>query len=159
MPHTCPVCLKKWYSYQSCLQCGSCSGWVHHGNNLKCSGLTDTEFLEHSLDNDKPYECDTCIGKKTADANNSNFMILPFPIECEGNIFGKPEEKLKPDISSMTPSQLKKFTNECESIQNQLRADDDGDELLTSVVNSKYYNCKQFNKLKPAGISTALVPI
>ena len=60
---------------------------------LKCSGLTDTEFFAHIEDTEKPYECDNCIGKRIAEENNSNFLRLPFPVECEGNIFGKPEKK------------------------------------------------------------------
>ena len=152
--YICPVCSKKRYSYQNSLQCDTCSGWVHHGNILQCSGLTDIEFHEHTIDPDKPFECDHCVGKRIADENNSNFTRLPFPIECEGNIFGKPEEKLKPDISSMTPSQLKQFTRQCESIQSQLNSEDDSDDLFTSVINSKYYNIKQFNSLKPDELSS-----
>ena len=49
-----------------------------------------------------------------AKSNNSIFRTLPFPIECEGNIFGKPVVQSKLDVSSMTPSQLKKFVEQCE---------------------------------------------
>ena len=68
---------------------------------MKCSGLTDMEFYEHQNDEFKFFECDNCIAEKIAKDNNSVFMRLPFPVECEDNIFGKPVEKTKPDVSSM----------------------------------------------------------
>ena len=96
MPSTCPVCTRKCYdNYQSQLECSSCRGWVHHGNRLKCSGLTDAEFTEHLNDENKIFECDFCVSSKIAKENNSIFVRLPFPVECEGNIFGKPVEKGK----------------------------------------------------------------
>ena len=149
MPSTCPVCTKRLYnSYQSSVQCTSCNGWVHHSNNLKCSGLTETEFEIHQKNPEKPYECDHCVSVKIAKENNSYFIRLPFPVECEDNIFGKPEPKPKPDISSISPAQLRKFLLECESIDKQLSSDDDDNELLPSTVNSKYYNVNNFNKIK-----------
>ena len=149
MPNTCPVCTKKLYSYQNALECTTCSGWVHHDNRLKCSGLTENEFQEHSNDQNKPFECDNCIALKIAKINNSYFVKLPFPVECEGNIFGKPAEIKKPDVSSMTASQLNKFIKECESIENHISTNEnENDELLTPTVNSKYYNFKKINSLK-----------
>ena len=150
MPPTCPVCTKSVYnSYQNSVQCTFCNGWVHHDNRLKCSGLTETEFENHQKDPDKPFECDHCISVKIANENNSYFTRLPFPVECEDNIFGKPEAKRAPDITSMSSSQLKKFIRECESIEKQLSSDDDdNNELFTSTVNSKYYNVSNFNKIK-----------
>ena len=97
MPHKCPVCTKFWYPSQNCLQCSSCHGWVHHDNRLKCSSLTDVEFEEHVNDIHKPFECDHCVGERIAKNNNSVFITLPFPVECEDNIFGKPL-KLSPDL-------------------------------------------------------------
>ena len=150
MPPTCPVCTKSVYnSYQNSVQCTFCNGWVHHDNRLKCSGLTETEFENHQKDPDKPFECDHCISVKIANENNSYFTRLPFPVECEDNIFGKPEAKRAPDITSMSSSQLKKFIRECESVEKQLSSDDDdNNELFTSTVNSKYYNVSNFNKIK-----------
>ena len=57
--------------------------WVHHGNRLKCSGLTDSEYQEHRSDEHKPFECDRCVGVRIAKANNSVFVTLPFPVECD----------------------------------------------------------------------------
>ena len=89
-----------------------------------------------------------CI-KKIAKENNSVFVRLPFPVECEDNIFGKPEEKPRPDVSSLTPDQLKKFVKQCDLIQEQLQETrDDNEELVSTSVNSKYYDIKQFNKIK-----------
>ena len=149
MPVICPVCNKNLHSYQGRVECTTCSGWVHHGNMLKCSGLTETEFEEHKNDVTKPFECDHCVNVKIAQANNSIFVRLPFPVECEDNIFGAPPEmkKRKPDVSSMSPSQLKKFVSEMEAIDDQLEKNDE-EELLTATVNSKYYNLRKFKSLK-----------
>ena len=89
---------------------------------LKCSGLTETEFEEHKNDVTKPFECDHCVNVKIAQANNSIFVRLPFPVECEDNIFGAPPEikKPKPDVSSMTPSQIKRIVKEMEAIDKEL---------------------------------------
>ena len=73
--------------------------------------------------------------------NNSIFQTLPFPVECEDNLFGKPPEiKRKSDISSMTTSQLNKFVKQCENIKNQINSVDDEneDDFFNSMVNSKY---------------------
>ena len=78
---------------------------------------------------------------KNAKTNNSIFSVLPFPIEREGNPFGKPVDKSKSDISSMNPSQLKKFVEQCENINNQLNSNEDdfdNTDLSPSRVNSKY---------------------
>ena len=50
----------------------------------------------------------------------------------------------------MTPFQLNKFINECESIEKQISAveNDNSDELFTSTVNSNYYAMNKFNSLK-----------
>ena len=79
-------------------------------------------------------------------------MKLPFPVECEGNIFGEPEKKCQPDVTSLTPNELKKFVRQCEEIQNKINNntdDEDDDENVSNTVNSKYYNIKKFNSLKP----------
>ena len=149
MPHTCPVCSKNCHSYQTLLECTSCRNWVHHGNRLQCAGLTDVEFEEHKADELKPFECDHCFSERTAKDRNDFFIRLPFPIECEDNIFGKPDPKPKPDVTSMTPNQLKKFIDQCSSIENQLRNhEDENDEIFSSLVNSQYYNIKKFNSIK-----------
>ena len=150
MPYICPVCSKKYHPQsQNCLQCNTCEGWVHHDNRLKCSGLTDTEFEEHMKDEFKPFECDHCVALKIAEENRSIFVQLPFPVECEGNIFGKPAEKMRPDISSLTPEQLRKHVKNCDAIQDQLdTAKDDDDKLVSTLVNSKYYDIKKFNKIR-----------
>ena len=88
---TCTVCSKDCHSYQSRVECTSCRGWVHHDNRLMCSGLTDEEFKEHQDDEYKPFECDHCVAEHIAKGNNANFVRLPFPVELEDNIFGKPE--------------------------------------------------------------------
>ena len=86
MPIICPVCSKQRYSYQAVIQCKSCQGWVHHGNRLNCSGLSDNEFIEHTSDEDKPYDCDHCINERNSRYNKSNFLTLPFTHESDINI-------------------------------------------------------------------------
>ena len=150
MPLICPVCTKGLFSSQNRLECTHCNKWVHHGNRLHCSALTDEEFQDHVVDNLKPFECDHCISERVSKENNSYFMRLPFPVECEGNIFGKPYIKTsKPDITTLSPSQLKKFVEECQVINEHLNSDDEEDELLTTSVNSKYHDIKSLNALKP----------
>ena len=150
MPIVCSVCSKKYYKeYQNALECTTCGGWVHHGNRLGCSGLTDDEYQEHRVDEHKPFECDHCVRENIAKANNSVFVALPFPVECEDNPFGKPRPEPRPDVSSMTPSQLKRFVDQCEQIENQLKSGDDDSGLASTSVNSKYHNFKTFNSLKP----------
>ena len=120
MPPKCPVCSKCLYSYQNRIQCGSCFGWVHHGNRLKCSSLTDIEFEEHVNDVYKPFECDHCVSERIPKSNNSIFQTQPFPVECEENVFGKPTvTSRKRDISSMTTSELNKLVKQCKNIQNK----------------------------------------
>ena len=150
MPFICPVCSKKFYSQsQNCIQCDTCQGWVHHDNRLKCSGLTDSEFEEHQNNEYRPYECDHCVSVKIAKENNSVFVTLPFPVECEDNIFGKIEGKARPDVSSLTPEQLKKFVTQCDAIKTQLEeAKDENEQLVSTLVNSNYYDIKKFNRIK-----------
>ena len=108
--------------------------------------------MEHVNDEYKPYQCDHCRNEIIAKANNSIFLTLPFPIECEDNPFGKPISKPKPDVSSMTPTQLKKFVEQCENVENQLKLNEtddfDNNDLASSTVNSKYYDIKKLNSLK-----------
>ena len=57
----------------------------------------------------------------------------------------------------MTPTQLKKFVEQCEKINNQLKSNDDdfeNNDLSSSTVNSKYYNIKELNSLKPDKLSS-----
>ena len=112
-----------------------CKKWVHHDNRLKCSGLTDFEFQEHTLNEFKPFECDHCIGVRVASENNSIFVKLPFPVECEGNIFGKPPPIPKPDVLSMSPDQLKKFVKQCDEIKNYVTksSESEDDEWVSSA--------------------------
>ena len=149
MPPICPVCLKNCYPSQNTVECTVCKKWVHHDNRLKCSGLTDFEFQEHTLNEFKPFECDHCIGVRVASENNSIFVKLPFPVECEGNIFGKPPPIPKPDVLSMSPDQLKKFVKQCDEIKNYVtKSSESEDEQLTTSINSQYYDIKKFNKNK-----------
>ena len=133
MPSICPVCSKSCHSSQNVVECTSCNSWVHHGNRLRCSGLTDFEFQEHSIDEFKPFECDHCISLRISRENNSVFTRLPFPIECEGNIFGKPSPAPKPDVTSLSPDQLNKFVKQCDDIK----------KFITSLMIPKMINCPQ----------------
>ena len=97
----------------------------------------------------KPFECDHCVSVKLAKELNSVFVQLPYPVECEDFIFGKPEEKTRPDVSSISPDQLKKFVKQCDAIREHLdEANDNTEELISTSVNSNYYDIKKFNKIK-----------
>ena len=107
--------------------------------------------MNMSMMNISPLNATIVSVKENAKTNNSIFSVLPFPIECEGNPFGKPVDKSKSNISSMTPSQLKKFAAQCENINNQLNSNEDdfdNTEPSPSTVNSNYYSFKQLNSLK-----------
>ena len=149
MPTSCPVCSKVCYSSQNVVECSSCKKWIHHGNRLKCSGLTDFEFQEHCLDIYKPFECDYCISLRISRENNSIFIKLPFPVECEGNIFGKPTPVPKPDVTSLSSDQLKKFVKQCDDIKNFVtKSNELENDQLSTTINSQYYDIKKFNKAK-----------
>ena len=111
--------------------------------------MTDSEFDAHKLDEFKPFECDNCVSLRVSSENNSIFVKLPFPIECEDNIFGKPQITSKPDVLSLSPNQLKKFVKQCEEISNYVtKSNESENDQITSLVNSKYHDIKQFNKIK-----------
>ena len=149
MPSICPVFSKNCYPSQNIVECTLCRKWVHHGNRLKCSGLTDFEFQEHTLDEFKPFECDHCIGVRVASENNSICVQLPFPVECDENIFGKPPPTPKPDVLSMSPEQLKKFVKQCDEIKDYVtKSNDSENDQLTNCINSQYYDIKKFKKTK-----------
>ena len=144
-----PSLLKLHYSYQNRIQCGSCFGWVHHGNRLESSKLTDSEFQEHVNDIYKPFDCDHCVSEIISKSNDSIFQSLPFSVECVKNIFGKPiETKRKSDISSMTTSELSKFAKQRKNIKikfNPSVNDEKEDEIFNSMIDSDYYSIKKFN--------------
>ena len=49
----------------------------------------------------------------------------------------------------MTPEQLKKFVKQCDDIPDHLyEAKDNNEELISTSVNSNYYDIKKFNKIK-----------
>ena len=149
MPSICPVCSKSCHSSQNLVECSTCKRWIHHGNRLKCSGLTDVEYHEHALDEFKPFECDYCVSLRISQENNSIFVRLPFPVECEGNIFGKPTPLPKPDVSSMTPEQLKKFVKQCDEIKNFVtKSSESENEQLSTTINSQYYDIKKIQQNK-----------
>ena len=110
--------------------------------------MTDIEFQEHSLDEFKPFECDYCLSLRISLENNSIFVKFPFPVECKENIFGQPLPIPKPDVTSMSPEQLKKFVKQCDEINNLVTKSNEEDNQLTSTINSQYYDIKKFNKTK-----------
>ena len=74
---------------------------------------------------------------------------MPYVVECDDFIFGKPDEKVWPDVSSISPEQLKKFVKQCDAIREHLNeASDNTEELISTSVNSNYYDIKKFNKIK-----------
>ena len=78
-----------------------------------------------------------------------SFFHLPYPVECEGNIFGKPTPSPKPDVSSMSPDQLKKFVKQCNEIKDYVtKSTESENDQLTTSVNSQYYDIKKFKNTK-----------
>ena len=64
---------------------------------------------------------------RVARENNSVFIKLPFPVECEDNIFGKPPTTPKPDVLSLSPEQLKKFVKQCDDIKDYVTKSNESD--------------------------------
>ena len=157
MPVICPVCTKQCFNSQNQIQCSSCHCYVHHGNRLNCSGLTDAEFQLHVGDQFKPYDCDHCISERNSRNNRYNLTCLPFTHESDINIFNAPTINQRPDVKSLSPEELRKFVSQCKSIQEHINLQSDvvEDDFFSTQVNSKYYDLKQFNKLKP-DISSSL---
>ena len=77
--------------------------------------------------------------------NNSIFIKLPFPVECEGNIFGKPTPVPKPDVTSLSSDQLKKFVKQCDDIKNFVtKSNELENDQLSTTINSQYYDIKKW---------------
>ena len=149
MPSICPVCSKSCFSSQNVIECTSCRKWVHHGNRLKCSSMTDGEFKEHVSNEFRLFECDHCVAMRVAKENNAIFVRLPSPVECDENVFGKPPPSPKPDVLSMSPDQLKKFLKQCDEIKDYVsKSNDLDDDHLSTSVNSQYYSIKKFRNKK-----------
>ena len=69
---------------------------------------------------------------------------IPCSKRChfQSNIFGKPSEvKRRPDINSMTASELNKFISQCKNIENRIKSvsdDENEEDFFNSMVDSKY---------------------
>ena len=146
MTFFCPVCAVKWRSGQKSIQCTSCQGWVHHNNKNNCSSLTNKEFETHCNDDNKLWECDKCISKSLvtlpfANLDDNNWLMF-------NDIISMPNE-LSGDINIVKSSNLSEFISQCDSMNNTINIeDDDENDLLSTSVNSKYYDTDQLNSLK-----------
>ena len=137
MPDICPICTKTCRSNQSQIECSSCHGWIHHGNRLNCSGLTDTEFSLHSNDDNQIFECDNCIAGDTI----KTFSHLPqFDLPTV-------DSTAQVNIFSSAKNNHKEFISKCSRTENFLNISDHVDDDILSAVNSKYYDVDEFNAL------------
>ena len=151
MTYTCPICFLGWKSGQDSIQCSSCLCWIHHNNYRNCSGLTNSEFSSHIVDVNKQWECDKCIC--------DSFFWLPFMHDSDSilldnlnaTVTNANKKKFSNDVNMLISDEDKVFVAQCDSIVNFSDHDVDkvdNDINVTSPVNSKYYDIKQFNTLK-----------
>ena len=140
MPYICPICNKKWRKNQASIQCASCKLWVHHNNKNKCSLLSDNEFSTLSNSAEKEWSCFNC------DKNNLPFADLEDQHLLLHFNFGIDNLNCD-DIHLIPNNETIKFVNDCEKIN--LTVDIDNDNNFSNFVNSKYYNIKDFNNIKP----------
>ena len=73
----------------------------------------------------KHFDCDRCISEHNARNKSATLQQLPFPHECEDNIFNAPNINQRADVCSLTPEELRKFVLQCKSIQNLINSNDD----------------------------------
>ena len=153
MPDICPVCAKTCRTNQRQIECSSCNCWIHHGNRLNCSGLTETEFALHSNDDNKFFECDNCIAGDTL----KTFSHLP-QFDSSVNIFSSANNNNLPSVTESIDSPVnifssaknnhKEFISKCSRIENFLNISDHVDDDLLSAINSKYHDVDEFNSLE-----------
>ena len=144
MSYICPICNLMWKTNQKSMQCTSCFGWVHHNNKDNCSGLTNTEFKLHCEDDSKYWECDNCCSKSM-----STFPF--FSDEDDENdclIFNDMKTKQTSDNANRISADANDFVLQCDSIQNSINSENDDEDILSTHVNSKYYDVNQSNSLK-----------
>ena len=140
MSFICPVCTEKWKTGQKSIQCTSCQGWVHHNNRKNCSGLTNSEFVIHSNEIDKPWDCDKCVAK--------SFIVLPFANNDENDWLNfNPNTKLSDDIKIINAVQVSDLISKCDTAANNIVMNNDVDDHVP-CINSKYYDIEQINSLK-----------
>ena len=139
MTYFCPICKTKWRKNQASIQCSLCKNWVHHNNRNKCSHLNDSEFAILTNSVEKDWSCFNC------DKNN-----LPFSDLDDQQLFLTSygfDDFISDDISLLPNNETVKFVNDCDKITDTL--DIDSDSNFPNIVNSKYYNIKEFNGIKP----------
>ena len=138
MPEICPIFSKTCCSKQNQIECSTCHCWIHHGNRLNCSGLTDCEFSLHLNDSSKFFECDNCISGDTL----KTFSHLPQ--------FDLPTFDSNNPVNIFTSAKVnhKEFISNCSRIEDFLNISDHVVDDVLSVVNSKYYGVDEFNSLK-----------
>ena len=143
MPSICPICSKPWRTGQAAIQCSTCSNWIHHCNNLNCTGLTNQEFKMHTSDNDLFWQCDVC----TASIIAKDAFHLPDISSIEDTVLKckKPHSRL--DNLKSVREKHGDFINKCSQIENFLNLNEQVDEYVLSSVNSKYIDVEDYNAL------------
>ena len=138
MPDICPNCSKTCSSKQKQIECSVCNLWVHHGNRLNCSGLTDFEFAHHLKDSSTFYKCDVCISGDTL----KTFSYLPqFDLPSYNSDY-------LVDIFTSAKINNKEFITNCSKIEDFLEVSDHVDDDILPSINSKYYDVDEFNALQ-----------
>ena len=115
---------------------------MHHNNRNNCSCLTNFEFKLHCDDDSKYWECDNCCSE--------SILTLPFSHLEENNWFNFNEIHTKQscDNFNIITADANDFVLQCDSIHNLINSEIDDEDILSTHVNSKYYDIDQINSLK-----------
>ena len=144
MKYKCPTCEKYWRKGQASIQCSSCKGWVHHNNRLKCSKLSNEEFIVHTSNENLGWNCVKCdlLALPFNDLNDNDFII---------NSTGH-NNFTSSDVTVIVNHDKLKFSANCDNLTASFRSNDDNDEdesYLDTGIDSRYYDIDDFLKCKP----------
>ena len=142
--YLCPICNLRWKQNQNSIECSGCKKWVHAPPMKNCSLLDYETFISlTSSDNNIKWFCPNC------DAN-----LLPFSILNDTELFLDLNDELNtasPELILFPDESFNNFIHSCENLNfnSILNSDNDENNDLFNLINSKYYHIHQFNKIKP----------
>ena len=140
MKYKCPVCEKNWKKGDASILCSNCNGWVHHNNRLKCSKLSNEDFVNHTLNDDLSWTCVKC-----------DLLVLPFNNLNDNDLMINSLGINSVDVNVMFNDDILKFRANCDNLTASFghHEDDDEEMSLDVGIDSKYYDIGEFTKCKP----------
>ena len=134
---------KKWRKGQESILCSSCNGWVHHNNHLKCSKLSNDEFIVHTSNENLVWNCVLCELSVLpfSDLNNNDFIINSTGLNTSTSS----------DVNITLDQEKLKFRANCDNLTASIDNTDDNDDesSLEIGIDSRYYDIGEFIKCKP----------